>query len=192
MKTLTLMAVPLMTAGLALPAAAEAATTLPFTGSLNALASVAPDAGCAPLLFRGSIGPTLASSSLGQFTYSHSVCIVGAAGPVSGVFDMLFADGSLAGTLDGTAAASGTPNVFNQNFLYTVTGGTGRFLDATGMFTGIGVVDARNPPPQVSFAFDGSITAAAVPEPGSWLLLLTGFGLMGWIMRFRRSRLAIV
>jgi hypothetical protein len=32
------------------------------------------------------------------------------------------------------------------------------------------------------------ITPQAVPEPGTWALMLLGFGLIGWILRRRPHR----
>ena len=42
-----------------------------------------------------------------------------------------------------------------------------------------------------SFEFDNIATAAAVPEPATWAMLITGFGLVGMSMR-RRNRIATV
>lgn len=35
-----------------------------------------------------------------------------------------------------------------------------------------------------------AVSAAPVPEPGEWALMLSGLGLMGFMMRRRQSRLA--
>lgn len=42
-----------------------------------------------------------------------------------------------------------------------------------------------------SFEFDNIAAAAAVPEPATWAMLITGFGLVGLSMR-RRNRIATV
>jgi hypothetical protein len=39
---------------------------------------------------------------------------------------------------------------------------------------------------QNSFEFD-NIAVAAIPEPGTWALMISGFGLMGAALRRRRA-----
>ena len=41
-----------------------------------------------------------------------------------------------------------------------------------------------------SFEFDNIATTSAVPEPATWAMMITGFGLAGAAMRRRRATLA--
>lgn len=168
------------------------AATMAFTGSATATASVVPDASCAPLPFRGTIaaGNSSGNSNLGAFTYAHKVCTQGATGPVSGMFEIVFADGAITGGLEGfSVARPGVPGLFDQTFNYIINGGSGIFGGATGAFTNVGTVDVRGgPPSRLSLNFHGIIQTAAVPEPSTWVVLLLGFGLIGGAMRTTRKR----
>ena len=164
------------------------ADILSFTGSMTGLGVAGPDSSCAPLPFRGTVSPssTSGSSSLGSFTYSHNICLSGPSGPAEGAFLIDFGVDSFEGALSGVATPSATPGVADLIWTYTILGGTGRFLDASGMFTGIGTSDARTRPSVISLAFNGSVNAPAVPEPGTWAMMLVGFGAAGFALR--RSR----
>lgn len=173
----------------AIPAQAD---VLSFTGTLSARANVSANAACTPS-FRGIILPanTVGTSSLGAFTYGHTVCTAGAAGgAVIGEFALNFAGDGFFGTLNGIATPTATPPLSNLDFVYTILGGTGRFLGATGTFTGIGTADPRVQPSRVELAYNGSINAPAVPEPATWAMLILGFGMVGWSLRYRPARKA--
>lgn len=183
-------AVSLAALGCALPAHAD---VLPFTGSLTARAVTGADPACTPSL-RGVISPgdTVGTSSLGAFTYGHTVCTAGAVGgPVTGVFNIDFGSDGFQGTLAGTATPTAMPPVSDLSFLYTIVSGTGRFLGATGTFTGIGMADPRIRPSTVTLDFNGAIDAPAVPEPATWALLIVGFGMIGGSLRSRSTRPAM-
>jgi len=188
MTNFALMRAAFVVAALSVGTTASAAV-LDFSGSFSGLASVAPDASCAPLAFRGTISSatTVGHSSLGDFTYSHSICLAGGVGTVAGSFLIDFGQDSFQGTLDGLASASGTPGLFDETFNYTILSGTGRFLDAAGTFSGIGTVDTRIPPPHVNLAFEGEVNVPAVPEPGTWALMLLGYGAVGVALRRRKD-----
>lgn len=164
--------------------AANAASVL-FTGSVYATGGVGPDASCAPLPLRATILPvnSSGSSNLGSFSYGHTLCTAGGPGPFAGDFTVTFGADSFAGTFTGLATPSGTAGLINEAFVYSVTGGTGRFLGSSGSFTGNGTLDARQPPPQLALDFDGTLNLPAVPEPASWALLLVGFGFVGSALR---------
>lgn len=62
-------------------------------------------------------------------------------------------------------------------------GGGGIFIPGPGGNPGGPIVDVPNPPP-------GPPPTAAVPEPGTWLMLILGFGAVGAGLRRRRVRVA--
>lgn len=119
----------------------------------------APAAGEKELLLRGSIFaaetyeinfPIMSvtasgsghATQLGRFTVSYAVEVnlLTIAGDGSAQFvaangDSLFAEGT------GQATETGTPGVFNVVEHFTITGGTGRFVDASGSITLDRVVD---------------------------------------------------
>lgn len=165
---------------------AASAQIIDFSGTLSATATVMPDSSCAPLPLRGMIARPNSSgqSSLGAFTYSHSICITGATGPVHGIFSVFFGNDQFDGTIIGQAMAVGD-GTFNQVFNYTILGGTGRFAGGTGTFRGDGTVDPRMPPPRINFTF--TPTNAAVPEAATWAMMLLGFGAAGAGLRRHRK-----
>lgn len=170
-------------------ASAAQATVLEFSGAMTGLGVGAPGAGCDPLPFRSIIpaNTTVGISNLGDFTYTHTICLGGVNAPANGSFEFFFDDGTLFGTLDGFAIASPIPGIGNPTFTYTILGGTGAFLDASGTLVGTGLTDARTRPTIVSLAFSGDIDAPAVPEPASWMLMIVGFGGMAVALRRRRK-----
>jgi hypothetical protein len=176
--------------GLALlgSAAAAEADVLAFSGSWTDSGIAGPDSSCDPLPFHGQASGT-GTSTLGTFTYNHDICfspVIPADPNFIGTFALDFGADSLFGTLTGSDTPDAIPGVFDLDWTYTILGGTGRFLDASGGFTAIGTSDGRNPPTVQSLAFSGLVDAPAVPEPRTWELLLLGFGLVGWALRSRR------
>ncbi len=89
-------------------------------------------------------------------------------------------------TLTGTFSGTFQPPNFSE--MFTITGGTGRFADATGSFLGAGTVTF---PPgagaDTHMDFEGMITT--VPEPSTLGLLL--LGLAGLVV-VRRSHITAV
>ena len=173
------------------------AAVVAFQGSATALGVVLPDASCAPR-GRGTINPATSSgtSNLGSFTYAHQVCTSGPpGGPINGNFQIAFANDGFFGTLAGVSGQSANdPQFFDFNIGYTVLGGTGRFLGATGLFgTGPGSgADIRFRPSRITLNFqNGVINAPAIPEPGTWALLILGFGVIGGSLRRRPARPAL-
>lgn len=172
------------------PATGVTAGTTAFIGTGSARAIVMADATCQPFApFRGQVIPGTGSgtSNLGAFTYTHNVCTQGNVSPSyqKGTFAIDFANGGIFGTFTGETTMTATPGVSDQVFTYLIGGGTGRYLGATGTFGNIGTVDFRSPPSKLSFNFDGAISAAGVPEPAAWALLILGFGAIGAGMRRR-------
>lgn len=174
---------------------AQAGVTV-FTGSVTGIGVVTPNAGCDPRR-QGNIDPatTSGASTLGAFTYSHTVCTSGPpGGPIDGTFAISFGSDGFFGTLAGASAASPTmAGIFDFSLAYTVLGGTGRFLSATGAFaTGPGsYADTNFRPSRITLRFEnGLISAPGIPEPQTWALLILGFGIIGGALRGRRARLA--
>lgn len=91
------------------------------------------------------------------------------------------------GTTAGYMTPTGTPNLFNSVVTYTLTGGTGRFVGATGTIEGVGLLDRGLPRPFNDLTLSGTLNLAAVLEPATWGLTILGFGLVGGTLR-RRGR----
>lgn len=174
--------------GISLPANAD---VLSFTGSVTGSSTfVGPDATCAPLQFRSVIDPasTTGTSSLGDFTYSTSTCLSAGGVTSAGTFIIDFAEDAFNGTFAGGSTPTGTPGISDTAWLFTILGGTGRFEGASGTFNGIGVTDATIRPALVTIDFVGNVVAPAVPEPGTWGMMLLGFGAIGLAVRRQRRR----
>lgn len=178
--------------GLALVAAAVPAhaDVLTFTGSVSGLSAfVGVDATCpSPLQFRSTIDPstTTGTSSLGNFTYGTSTCLSSGGLLSAGSFVIDFGADQFSGTFDGGSTPTDVAGISNTAWLFTVLDGTGRFAGASGSFDGSGTTDARTRPSQVLINFSGNILSPAVPEPGTWALMLVGFGAIGAALRRTR------
>ena len=185
-------------AAIAFAAAAgpASAATVMFTGAgYNTNPPAQPGGRCAPAL-TVSIGPPTAvgSSNFGGFVPTQSHCLNGPP-PVSyydGLFDFAFAAGdSLFGVYTGVLSASGTAGLFNNLQEFVATGGTGRFLGASGDFTGTGTVQfLPGGLAEGRLTFEGVLDAPGVPEPAPWLTMILGLGAAG--LAFRRRRAAAV
>lgn len=167
--------------------ASASATVLSFTGSMTGLGAAGPDPVCSPLPIHG-MSTGSGTSSLGTFTYSHDICFNPLGGPFQGTFGIDFGTGSISGLLAGSDTATTIPAVFDVNWTYTILAGTGQFANAGGTFTGVGTVDSRVFPAPMALLFAGTINAPAVPEPGTWGLMLVGFAALGLRLRGRGRR----
>jgi hypothetical protein len=156
--------------------------------AVAALATAAP-ASAAQYMFSFTtsqplFGPTVAGN--GTFTTSDTAMTV--AGRTA--YQIL----SITGTVNGLAIVAPTGSYGN----YFTTGGT--FLDGTGtsfLLTGGGRVDFFNQstnglyrvntfsPGSSNYVNATSSLIAAVPEPGTWAMMLLGFGAVGFAMRGR-------
>lgn len=177
--------------GCAVPAAASVVS---FTAtSFNINPPAAPGFPCAAPLLNLAFGPagTDGTSNLGHFTYTQAHCALGGPGAYGGgVFQYFFYAGDmLQGTYTGVLAPTGTPGLLSNAIDYTVTGGTGRFLEATGEILGTGTLDFRNGPARADLVLAGRIDLLAVPEPATVSLLFAGSaGVIGGLYRGRRRR----
>lgn len=169
------------------------AQATPFSGTITGIGSGALDASCAPATSRGTLSAASSSgtSDLGSFTYDHNWCFNGPSGPINGTFDIFFGTGQVQGTVAGMASPSGTVGLTNLDLAYTILSGTGAFAGATGSFGGIATADVRGrgpTSPLFTLNFTGNINAPAVPEPGTWAMMLVGFSGIGWSTRRSKVR----
>ena len=131
--TTILLVVTVVLVSTTLVAAASARKELPFKGSFKAVETSQPNLPIVHVTATGSGEAT----QLGRFTVSYQVDVnvqTGAGTGLSAEFvaangDSLFAEGT------GQASPSGTPGTVNIIENYTITGGTGRFANASGTFT---------------------------------------------------------
>ncbi len=183
--------------GAILMAAPASAGTLAVTGTrTNITPPGSVDGSCGPdisLYFSPSLYAAGGTSNLGNYTYTAHHCI--AAPPpgqtYDGTWEWTFDDGR--GTVFGTdysvLTPSGMPGVLNTVSYLTITGGSGRYLDASGWVTATGTVTfgqyQGQPATFGDFTLDGSVTAPGIPEPASWAFLIAGFALVGGAVRRR-------
>lgn len=187
--------VALAVAVVALPMSPAAAVTRLFSAmDQNVNPPASPVGRCAPAAFTVNIGPgnfsASGTSNFGAFapTQSHCIVLPLPATYSDGRFDFAFAAGDdLTGTYTGALSDSGMPGVFTNVQNFVVTGGTGRFLGASGSFVGNGTITfAPGQPPRGEIALNGRLALPAVPEPAAWTMMIAGFGLVGQALR-RRS-----
>lgn len=198
MRRVHLAAVSLACVAAAVAGAADAGVVA-FTGDRENVSPVvgAPGGRCGAqitvVIAPGNLSST-GTSNLGNFSLNESHCIAGfPPNPFDqGLFEWTFADGAtLFGTYSGVAGLGPTPGVFALTEESIIGGGTGRFLGASGVLHTVGtlrlgMVDGT----RVSIgagAISGLINAPAIPEPGTWALMITGFGATGALLRRRRS-----
>lgn len=196
-----LILVTALLAGAALPLSSASAATVMFSGSQsNTNAPGAMGGRCTALTVSiANVGPftSTGSSNFGDFAATQSHCLDGpppiavGAAPTpyyAGLFTYAFSDGdTLFGTYDGLLTNLGAQGQVGNHQTFTITGGGGRFLGATGAFTGDGTITfAPGRPPLSNITFDGLIDAPGIPEPATWMMLLLGFGALGAGLRSRR------
>jgi hypothetical protein len=177
--------------------AAAAAAVLPFSGSFrNVTPPGAPGGRCGPapvLTLSFTPDATSGVSNFGAFAVSASHCVLPTP-PVTrygeGEFAWLFESGdTLTGTYTGTfTLVPGQPARTVQDYL--VSGSTGRFDRARGAFQHVGtVVFGPGGVTTGEARFTGSVTT--IPEPATWGMMITGFGIIGASLRRRRPDSAL-
>jgi hypothetical protein len=195
----TAFVVSVLVAGLSLASAAEAAIVA-FTGNVvNSTPLIFPAAGCpggALISVNPGNSTQTTSSNFGSFGISISHCVAFPPIPpfsfTGGVFGFGFAGGSLTGSYSGDVTPTANPAVVNNITNYLVTGGTGKFAGASGIFTATGTLELASGLNINTQAISGTINAPAVPEPATWAMLIAGFGLVGGMQRRRRDGLISV
>ena len=180
----TLLCAIVLLAAAAAPQAAEA-TILSFTGTRENVNPIT-DLGvgrCGLGRRTVTIAPGAISASgtsnFGDFAPTQSHCITPPLPTTfdSGVFDFEFDVGDhLLGTYTGSLDLTATPGLFASLGNYFVTGGSGRFLGASGNIASQGTVRFANGNGIASDTLDGRLDLPAVPEPETWTLLAAGLG----------------
>jgi hypothetical protein len=175
------------------------ASTILFTGTRVNVDAPGPQAARCGARTTINIRPGPSSTSIGASNFgafvpvlSHCIQLPLPASFDLGEFNFDFGDGhTLFGTYQGAVGpvAQGSANVSQT---HVITGGTGKFLNATGGFTSAGQLVFGMGPPRVEQSFRGFITAAGIPEPASWALMISGFGLAGAAARRRSARIVFV
>ena len=181
---------------LAVAAPADAAVRT-FSGvEMNDTPPPGPSALCSPgqvfIAFSPLTATVSGASNFGSFAPTMAHCLTPPPTSYSGgVFDFTFDAGDkFTGSYSGFFTPTGTPNVLNTFVDYIVTGGTGRFLGASGTIHGVGILDRNPTRPINSLTLNGSLDMPAVPEPATWGLMIMGFGMVGAMVRRRRPSLA--
>ncbi|HSN73274.1 MAG TPA: PEP-CTERM sorting domain-containing protein [Steroidobacteraceae bacterium] len=157
------------------------AAIIPFFGTRDSFGGTPPAP--SPPLCPGAAFLAIPSgpgdSNLGAFTHDDSHCV--AMGTVyDGVFNWDFDQGdTIFGTFSGFIQVANGLTTFDEDFV--ITGGSGRFVNASGSFNGIGVVTFTPSGANTHMDFEGSITL--VPEPATLALLLL---CLPWLLLRRR------
>lgn len=191
-------------AAIALPVAVAAppvqAAVVTFTGSrsnVDAPGPQSPRCGARTTTNIRHAPPTATSvgaSNLGAFTPTLSHCIqLPLSNTMANTFDLgefAFDFGMghvLLGSYSGTVNFL-SPGVYTISQTHLVTGGTGRFLSASGAFDSSGLLTFPGGRPTVAQTFSGRLSLPAVPEPATWLMLIVGFGAVGAGLRSRANQ----
>lgn len=137
------------------------AADLPFKGRIVGSFTAAPSAN--PTIYLGGANANGLATHIGAFTKITQDVTNLVTGEVQGAFTMTSADGDhVTGVYSGYLAFGATPGSFSWVLNATITGGTGRFVAATGKFVFIaegqavivdGVVHG-----EYTEAFDGTIS----------------------------------
>jgi hypothetical protein len=138
--------------------------------------------------------PGVGASNLGSFTSTESQCQNNATGNVfDGLFTFDFGGGNtFFGTYVGTILGIPPPptppgTILTVTFNYTLTGGTGSFVNASGSLLGTGTTTTNPPPIGSSSRINISGTITTIPEPATMVLLGTGLAGIGAAVRKRRK-----
>ena len=130
-KTYGSMAAIILTAALAVPAAAQ--NQVPFKGAMQGNDT---DIGFTSTTVTVLTVGTGIGTHLGQFSFTQTVTVEFTTGHDTGSAQWFAANGDcVSTTIAGSGQPTGTPGVFSITEVHTITGGTGRFAGAQGSFT---------------------------------------------------------
>lgn len=128
------MAAMLLTAALAVPAAAQ--NQVPFKGSIQGHEIDTPQGGPPPTTLSVDGSATGIATLFGQFSFTYQLTVNLANGTATGTARLIAANGdSIDTTVAGSSEQTATPGVDSITEINTITGGTGRFAGAQGSFT---------------------------------------------------------
>ncbi len=164
------------------------ADTVNFIGSFSGPGVVSPGTGTrCPELIVNINGPG-SLNTLGTFTTVQSHCLDASPNFTQGLYTFSFAQGTFSGTYSAFAAGPPVNDLIPFIGMFTIDGGTGAFLSASGSGTANGTINALS-----GFAItnlSGTISGpnvVAVPEPTTMLLLGTGLAGIGAAVRHKRK-----
>jgi hypothetical protein len=148
----------------ATPTPALAGDEVPFNGVVSGYVDSQSGTECEPSIHVINFGH---ANHLGAFTgtaeFSPRPCepdpsLCENNVPYTGTFDWFAANGDeIFGTFEGYLCPTETPGVFDNNETAEVTGGTGRFTNATGHFELGGQLDFTTDPPSFVLPWEGVI-----------------------------------
>lgn len=153
------------------------AQTIDFDGNNIIVDQLAPPGGrCVPQFASTiSFGPgdisSTGSTTLGPISETATFCVnsLPPTDILDGRFSIQFRAGdTITGTFDGRAGATATPGTFAATRNFTITGGTGRFVGASGTFNQIGQLVVAMGVATTTGTIDGSITASASTATGNF------------------------
>ena len=131
---------------------------VPFKGTLHATEEIVSTPGSPPVSFVADGSGGGIATHLGLFTLTWEFTVIIANGTGSGPVHFIAANGDeLFTTAAGTSEPTSTPGVFHIMEVQTITGGTGRFANATGSFIVDRLTDLNTG--FTSGSFHGTITS---------------------------------
>ena len=170
-KATTVVLIPLLLACSAAvfissPTPAAARDLVPFNGTVSGFVDSQTGTECEPSIHVVNFGH---ANQLGAFTgtaeFSPRPCapdpdLCENNVPYTGTFDWFAANGDeIYGTFEGYLCPTETPGVFDNHETAEITGGTGRFANATGHFELGGQLDFTTNPPSFVLPWQGVISS---------------------------------
>ena len=148
------------------PTPAAARDLVPFNGTVSGFVDSQTGTECEPSIHVVNFGH---ANQLGAFTgtaeFSPRPCapdpdLCENNVPYTGTFDWFAANGDeIYGTFEGYLCPTETPGVFDNHETAEITGGTGRFANATGHFELGGQLDFTTNPPSFVLPWQGVISS---------------------------------